>query len=94
MYTEIKSQGNVYINTLTKDLPINWEGEDITLSYDEGDLSVFIQNQYGNKIEFRSISRQTKEGIAEAVIRITGEPKDRVQKALKNVEKISAFSKR
>jgi len=94
MYTEIKSQGNVYINTLTKDLPVSWEGEDITLSYDDGDLSAFIQNQYTNKIEFKNISRQTKEGIAEAVIRITGEPKDRVTKALKNVEKNSAFSRR
>ena len=94
VYTDIRSQGNTYINTKTSDVPVKWIDGDINLSYDEGDLSAFIQNQYGNKIEFRNISKMTKEGIAEAVFRITGEPKDRIAKALKNVEKNSAFSRR
>ncbi len=93
-YTELRTQGDVYINELTKDLPVDWTSPDITLSYDEGDLSAYIQNQYSNKIDLRNLSKQTKEGIAEAVVRIIDEPKDRVQKAVKNVEKTSSFARR
>lgn len=93
-YTELKTQGNDFINALTKELPLDWIEPDITLSYDEGDLSAYIQNQYSNKIEFKNLSRQTKEGIAEAVVRIMDEPKDRVQKAIRNVEKTSSFARR
>ena len=93
-YTELKTQDNELINTFTKEFAIDWIEPDITLSYDEGDLSAYIQNQYGNKIEFKNISKQTKDGIAEAVVRILEEPKDRVQKAIKNVEKTSSFSRR
>ena len=75
-------------------MPIEWEGSDINLSYEEGDWSAFIQNQYSNKIEFKYLSKHTKEGIAEAATRILEEPKDRVLKALKSIEKSAAFSKR
>jgi len=94
VYTEIKSQGINYIDSLTAELPVTWEGPAINLSYEEGDWSAFIQNQYSNKIEFKYLSKHTKEGIAEAVTRILEEPKDRVAKALKNVEKAASFTKR
>ena len=94
VYTEIKSQAFSFIDSLTADLPINWEQPDINLSYEDGDWSVFIQNQYSNKIEFKYLSKHTKEGIVEAAVRILEEPKDRVAKALKSVEKSAAFSKR
>jgi len=94
VYTEIKSQGLQYINSLTADLPIEWEGSDINLSYEEGDWSAFIQNQYNNKIEFKFLGKHTKEGIAEAATRILEEPKDRVYKAMKSIEKAAAFSRR
>ena len=93
-YTEIRSQADSYIDALTKELPVEWEGQDIVLSYDEGDLSAYIQNQYCNKIEFKNISKITRQGIVEAVVRITDEPKDRVLKALKNIDRTSAFSRR
>ena len=94
VYTEIRSQGNNYIDSITSELPINWQGNDINLSYEEGDWSAFIQNQYSNKIEFKNISKHTKEGIAEAATRIVEEPRDRVMKAMRNVEKSAAFSRR
>ncbi len=94
VYTEIRTQSNNYINSLTGELPIDWQGNDIVLSYEEGDWSAFIQNQYSNKIEFKYLSRHTKEGIAEAATRILEEPKDRVIKAMKNIEKSASFSKR
>ncbi len=93
-YIEIKTQGNQLIDNLTKDLPINWNGADIIISFEEGDGSAFIENQYSNKIEFKNISRTTKEGLIEAVVRITGEPRDRVSKAVKNTEKVSMFSRK
>ena len=91
-YTQVKTADNKYINSLADTVPVIWEHEDIILSYDEGDLSAFIQNQYSNKIEFKNLSAQTKGGIIEIACRITGEEKDKMKKAVKNVEKISRFS--
>ena len=94
VYTEIRSQAGNYIDSLTGELPINWQGADINLSYEEGDWSAFIQNQYSNKIEFKYLSKHTKEGIAEAATRILEEPRDRVLKAMRSLEKVASFSKR
>ena len=91
-YTQIKTADNKYVDRLADTIPVVWLDKDVVLSYDEGDLSAFIQNQYSNKIEFKNLSNQTKEGIAEIVYRITGEEKDKIKKAIKNVEKISRFS--
>lgn len=91
-YTQIKTADNKYVERLVDTVRVNWEGKDIVLSYDEGDLSAFIQNQYSNKIEFKNLSQQTKDGISEIVYRITGEEKERIKKAVKNVEKNSKFS--
>lgn len=91
-YTQIKTADNKYIDNLAASIPVVWDEKDIVLSYDEGDLSAYIQNQYSNKIEFKNLSTQTKEGIVEIACRITGEEKDRMKKAVKNVEKISKFS--
>lgn len=91
-YTQLKTADNKYVEKLADTAPVEWMEKDITLSYDEGDLSAFIQNQYSNKIEFKNLSTQTKEGIAEIVYRITGEEKEKIKKAIKNVEKVSKFS--
>ncbi len=94
VYTEIKSQGSSYVDDLTRELPIVWEAPDINLSYEEGDWSAFIQNEYSNKIEFKFLSKHTKEGIIDAATRILEEPKDRVIKAARNVEKAATFNRR
>ena len=91
-YTHIKTADNKYVESLANSMPIEWDGKDIILSYDEGDLSAYIQNQYSNKIEFKNLSVQTKEGIVDIVTKITGEERDRVKKALKNAEKMHKFS--
>jgi hypothetical protein len=92
--TAINTVDSRRIDDLTRDMQIEQIGEKIELSYDEGDLSALIQNQYSNKIEFKNLSRQTKEGIAEAACRIMEEPKDRVLKAVKGVERNASFSRR
>lgn len=89
-YTQMKTADNKYIESLSDNVPVNWESE-ITLSYDEGDLSAYIQNQYSNKIELKNLSKQTKDGIVEIACRITGEEKERMKKAVKNVEKLARF---
>lgn len=92
LYTQIKTADNKYVQTLADSAPVEWDGNDILLSYDEGDLSAYIQNQYSNKIEFKNLSKQTKDGILEVATKILGEDKERVRKAVKNVEKIAKFS--
>lgn len=89
--TNIKTVDNRYIERLTENLPINWSDSKIVTSYDEGDLSAYIQNQYRNKIEFRDITPQTKLGILEIVYQITGEDKNRLKKVLKSIEKNARF---
>lgn len=91
-YTHIKTADNKYIDKLSDSAPVEWIGKDIVLSYDEGDLSAFIQNQYSNKIEFKNLSQQTKDGLIEIACRITGEEKEKMKKAVKNVERIAKFS--
>ena len=94
VYTEIKSQGSTYIDDLTRELPINWEQPDINLSYEEGDWSAFIQNQYSNKIEFKYLSKHTKEGIVDIASRILEEPRDRVMRSAKVVERSATVFKK
>lgn len=90
-YTQKNTPATTLINNLTSELEVNWQGSDIIPSYDEGDLSVYIQNQYDNKIDFKQLSEQTKDAVTNATIRIIDEPKDRVKKAVKNIEKNSSF---
>lgn len=89
--TNIKTVDDRYIERLTENLPINWISEKIVTSYDEGDLSAYIQNQYRNKIEFKDITPQTKLGIIDIVSAVTGEEKTRLKKVLKSVEKNARF---
>lgn len=91
-YTQIRTADNKYVEKLSDSVPVDWVGKEIVLSHDEGDLSAFIQNQYSNKIEFKNLSNQTKDGIIEIACRITGEEKDRMKKAVKTVEKNNKFS--
>ncbi len=90
-YTQVRTAGNNYINELIATAPVDWLGNDIELSYDQGDTSAFIQNQYSNKIEFKNISTQTQNGIIEATCRILEETRDRLKKTVKAVEKDCRF---
>ena len=91
-YTELKSDSDVHIiEDLAKDLPIEWQPE-VLLNYDDGDLSVYIQNQYSNKVEFKKLSKNTKEGLAEIVRQILGEDKNRIHTAIKTIERNARFS--
>ena len=89
-YTELKSADNKYIDRLADEVPVDWNKE-ITLSYDDGDFSAYIQNQYLNKIDIKNLSKQTKEGILEIVSQISGEDKEKIRKVAKNVERLAKF---
>lgn len=91
LYTQIKTADNLYIDRLSDWPSLQWEHE-VTMSYDEGDLSAYIQNQYSNKIDMKNLSKQTKDGIIDIACMISGEEKARMQKAVKNIEKLARFS--
>lgn len=91
MYTHVNSAHVKYMDQLTENLPIVWNQNSVTLSYDEGDLSVGIQNQYSNKIDMKYLSAQTREGIIGAVEMITGEDKNKLKKVLKNIDRNTKF---
>lgn len=90
-YTQKNTPATILVNNLTNDIEVEWVSPDIIPSYDEGDLSVYIQNQYDNKVDFKQLSAQTKDAIGEAALRIIDEQKDRIKKAIKNIEKNSSF---
>ena len=45
-YSDINTADSKYIERLSDNLPIEWIGSTLNFPYDEGDLSVNIQNQY------------------------------------------------
>lgn len=91
-YSEINTADSKYIERLSDNLPVEWDGAAINIPYDQGDLSVNIQNQYSNKFDIRPLSKIYKEGLAKMVEIISGEQMSNIKKVMKNVEKVTRFS--
>lgn len=91
-YSEINTADSKYIERLSDNLPIAWSGKPLNVPYDQGDLSVNIQNQYSNKFDIRLLSKGYKESLAKIVEEITGEQTANIKKVMKNVEKVTRFS--
>ena len=70
-----------------------WAHDTINFPYDQGDLSVNIQNHYENKIDIRNLSAAYKSAIVDTVSMITGDEKPLLKKVLKNIEKVAKFSR-
>ena len=81
-----------YIERLSDNLPIEWSGKTLNTPYDQGDLSVNIQNQYSNKFDIRPLSKGYKESLSKIVEEITGEQMANIKKVMKNVERDTRFS--
>ena len=92
-YSDINTADSKYIDGLAESLPLLWVHDTINFPYDQGDLSVNIQNQYGNKIDIRYLSPMYKNAIIDTVSSITGDEKSILKKVLKNIEKIAKFSR-
>lgn len=92
-YSDINTADSRFIDGLAENLPLLWAHNPINFPYDQGDLSVNIQNQYGNKIDIRNLSKIYKDAIAETVSLITADDKAVLKKVLKNIEKTAMFSR-
>ncbi len=91
-FSEVNTADSKYIDILSQNLPLLWKHDPINFPYDQGDLSVNIQNQYNSKIDVRFLTSGYKEGIITTVSCITGDDKGTLKKVLKNVEKTAKFS--
>lgn len=91
-YSEINTTDSRYIDRVSENLPVTWQGKSIDFPFDQGDLSVNIQNQYANKFDIRLLTKGYKEALAQTVEAITGEDKASIKKIMKNVEKSAKFS--
>lgn len=92
-YSDINTADSRYIDRLTDNLPLLWAHDTINFPYDQGDLSVNIQNHYENKIDIRNLSAAYKSAIVDTVSMITGDEKSLLKKVLKNIEKVAKFSR-
>ena len=90
-YSDINTADSKYIERLSDNLPVEWANKSLNFPYDQGDLSVNIQNQYSNKFDIRMLSKAYKEALATAVEVITGEQISVIKKIMKNVEKSAKF---
>lgn len=92
-YSDINTADSKYIDVLAENLPLVWANDTIEYPYDQGDLSVNIQNQYGSKIDFRTLTPTYKNAIIDTVSIITGEEKNNLKKVVKNIERVAKFSR-
>ena len=91
-YSEINSADGRYIDRLSDNLPIEWDYTTINYPYDQGDLSVNIQNQYAAKLDLRFLTKAYKEALVTTVKMITGEQEGSLRKVIKNIERNARFS--
>lgn len=91
-YSEINSADSKYIDRLADNLPIRWVGT-INYPYDQGDLSVNIQNQYASKLDLRLLSKEYKDALINTVRVIIGEEQAAsLRKVIKNIERNAKFT--
>lgn len=92
-YSDVNTADSQYIDILVENLPLLWAHNTINFPYDQGDLSVNIQNQYSRKIDFRALSKMYKDAVIETVSVVTGDEKSALKKVIKNIENTAKFSR-
>lgn len=91
-YSEVNSADSKYIDMLSENLPINWKST-INYPYDQGDLSVNIQNQYSSKLDLKYLSKQYKYALINTVQIILNETNiASLKKVVKSIEKNMKFT--
>lgn len=90
-YSEINSADSKYIDRFSENLPIIW-GATLNFPYDQGDLSVNIQNQYAGRLDLRFLTKQYKEALIRASKIITEEQDSSIRKVVKNIERNAKFT--
>lgn len=85
---EILKEEDDYLNFLASDCKINWEEERIYFPIENGDLSVIAENQRVQKIKFKKLSVQYKDGLGFIVQQILQQKSDsNIRKTIKMIEK-------
>lgn len=82
-------QENEYINFLTKESKIIWnEQETINMPFEAGDQTAIYENQRLEKIKFRGLTNQYKEGLMYIVVQLMGEEEySNIRKIMKKIER-------
>ena len=70
---EIIKENDEYLNLLTLTYPIEWNREKLYFPYDQGDLTVIIENQRVTKIKLRNLSEQFRDSLLMLVQEISPE---------------------
>lgn len=92
-YSPINTADSRFIDSIADNLPLLWLHNPINFPYDQGDLSVNIQNHFRNNIDIKYLSKDYKEALADTVSLITGDDKSVLKKVLKNIESSARFSR-
>lgn len=82
-------QENEYINFLTKESKIIWNDQEIVnMPFDIGDQTVIYENQRLEKIKFKGLSVQYKEGLMYIAVQLMGEENySAIRKIIKKIER-------
>ena len=77
-----------YLNFLSLGYKIIWNDERIYFPIENGDLSVLYENQRVQKVKFRKLSTQYKEGLDFIAQEILEQKNDtQIRKVIKDIEK-------
>ena len=89
LYTkEILKEDDDYLNFLSLGYKIIWNDERIYFPIENGDLSVLYENQRVQKVKFRKLSTQYKEGLDFIAQEILEQKNDtQIRKIIKDIEK-------
>ncbi len=85
---EVLTEEEEYLNFLSLGMKMVWSEYKVYFPLENGDLTVLMENQRVEKIKFKKLSTQYKEGLISIVSAILGnESENAIRKAIKTIEK-------
>ena len=85
---ELLSEEEEYLNFLSLDAKVVWSEYKVYFPIENGDLTILMENQRVEKIKFKKLSTQYKEGLISIVHEVVDGISDgAIRKAIKTIEK-------
>lgn len=85
---DMSKEEDDYLNFLSMNYKVIWDNEKLYFPIENGDLSAIYENQRFNKINFKKLSIQYKDGIAYLAEDIMVDVSDtQIRRVMKNMEK-------
>lgn len=85
---DMSKEEDDYLNFLSMNYKVIWDNEKLYFPIENGDLSAIYENQRFNKINFKKLSVQYKDGIAYLAEDIMTDISDtQIRRVMKNMEK-------